>query len=82
MRVAADYVLFNYERCTSTVIQLTNESDRMVLDTLGFTEEGAPTVPGDHHLAGEPRESRRYREISRRLAKSEGVSPRKAPAVG
>ncbi|MGB1841159.1 MAG: M14 family metallopeptidase [Longimicrobiales bacterium] len=76
--VGADYLLFNYERMHEYVIQLTNESDRMVLDTIGYTEEGRPqfqaiiTSPGNHtNLA-------RYREISRRLAKSEGVSREEA----
>ena len=76
--VGADYLLFNYERMHEYVIQLTNESDRMVLDTIGYTEEGRPqfqaiiTSPRNHaNLA-------RYREISRRLAKSEGVSREEA----
>ena len=42
--VGADYVLFNYEAMHEYVIRLTNESDRMVLDTIGFTEEGS------HHV--------------------------------
>jgi hypothetical protein len=76
--VGADYVLFNYERMHEYVIQLTNESDRMVLDTLGFTEDGRPqfqaiiTSPANHANLD------RYREISRRLAKSEGVSREEA----
>jgi hypothetical protein len=79
--VGADYVLFNYERMHEYVIRLTNESDRMVLDTLGYTEEGRPqfqaiiTSPANHaNLA-------RYQEISRRLAKSEGVSREEAASL-
>ncbi len=76
--VGADYVLFNYERMHEYVIRLANESDRMVLDTIGLTEEGRPqfqaiiTSPENHANL------ERYREISRRLAKSEGVSREEA----
>jgi len=76
--VGADYVLFNYEALHAYFITLANESDRMVLDTLGLTEEGRPqiqaiiTSPENHaNLA-------RYREISATLAKSEGVSREEA----
>jgi hypothetical protein len=76
--VGADYVLYNYERMHEYVIRLANESDRMVLDTIGLTEEGRPqfqaiiTSPENHANL------ERYREISRRLAKSEGVSREEA----
>ena len=76
--IGADYMLFNYEAMHDYVIRLTNESDRMVLDTLGLTEEGRPqfqaiiTSPENH------RSLERYREISRRLAKAEGVSREEA----
>ncbi len=79
--VGADYVLFNYEAMHDYVIRLTNESDRMILDTLGLTEEGRPqfqaiiTSPENH------RNLDRYREISRRLAKAEGVSREEAQAL-
>jgi hypothetical protein len=72
--VGADYVLFNYEALHEYFITLANESDRMVLDTLGYTEEGRPhiqaiiTSPENHANLD------RYRDISRRLAKAEGVS--------
>ena len=76
--VGADYVLFNYEALHAYFITLANESDRMVLDTLGLTEEGRPhiqaiiTSPENHANLG------RYKEIARRLAKSEGVSREEA----
>jgi len=76
--VGADYVLFNYERMHDYVIRLANESDRMVLDTIGYTEEGRPqfqaiiTSPENHARLD------RFKEISRRLAKSEGVSREEA----
>jgi len=76
--VGADYVLFNYEAFHDYLITLANESDRMVLDTIGFTEEGRPQVqaiitsPANHANLG------RYREISQTLAKAEGVSREEA----
>ena len=76
--VGADYVLFNYEQMHEYVIQLAGESDRMVLDTIGYTEEGRPqfqaiiTSPANHENL------ERYREISHRLAKAEGVSREEA----
>jgi hypothetical protein len=71
--IGDDYMLFNYEAMHDYVIRLTQESDRMILDTLGVTEEGRPhfqaiiTSPENH------RNLDRYREIARRLAKAEGV---------
>jgi hypothetical protein len=79
--VGADYVLFNYEALHDYFITLANESDRMVLDTLGLTEEGRPqiqaiiTSPENHRNLG------RYKEISSRLAKAEGVSEDEARAL-
>ena len=76
--VGADYLLFNYEALHEYFIKLTNESDRMVLDTIGYTEEGRPhiqaiiTSPQNHGSLA------RYREISRRLAKAEGVNREEA----
>ena len=72
--IGADYMLFNYEALHEYFIRLAGESDRMVLDTIGFTEEGRPhiqaiiTSPENHARLD------RYREIARRLAKAEGVT--------
>ena len=71
--IGDDYMLFNYEAMHDYVIRLTQESDRMILDTLGLTEEGRPqfqaiiTSPENHGNLD------RYREIARRLAKAEGL---------
>ncbi len=71
--IGADYVLPTYQQLHDYWIKVAGESDRMVLDTIGFTEEGRPqiqaiiTSPENHaNLA-------RYKEISRRMAKAEGV---------
>jgi hypothetical protein len=72
--IGADYVLPDYTAFTSYWQRLATESDRMVLDTIGTTEEGRPqlmaiiTSPENH------RNLDRYREISRRLALAEGLT--------
>jgi hypothetical protein len=76
--VGADYVLFNYEALHEYFITLANESDRMVLDTLGLTEEGRPQIQAiitspENHASLD-----RYREISRRLAKAEDLTREEA----
>ncbi len=73
-----DYFLTTYTQLQAYWAKLSRESDRMVLDTLGPTEEGRPqlmaiiTSPENH------RNLDRYREIARRLALAEGVSEREA----
>jgi hypothetical protein len=72
--IGADYQLVNYEQFHQYWIKLAGESDRMALDTIGYTELGRPqiqaivTSPANHlHLD-------RYREIARRMAKAGDVS--------
>ncbi|MBW3533655.1 MAG: peptidase [Gemmatimonadetes bacterium] len=72
--LGADYHLANYQQLMGYWTRLSRESDRMVLDTIGTTEEGRPqlmaiiTSPENH------RNLDRYRDIAARLAKAEGVS--------
>ncbi len=79
--IGADYVLPNYTQLMAYWQKLSGESDRMVLDTIGFTEEGRPqlmaiiTSPDNHAQLD------RYREISARLARAEGVSAQEASAL-
>ncbi|HIF21842.1 MAG TPA: peptidase, partial [Gemmatimonadetes bacterium] len=79
--IGADYVLPNYEALHAYWIKLAGESDRMILDTIGDTEEGRPhlqaiiTSPENHARID------RLREISRTLAKAEGVSEAEARAL-
>ena len=42
--IGADYELVTYEELHAYWIKLANESDRMVLDTIGYTEEGRPHI--------------------------------------
>ena len=76
--VGADYALFNYEALHDYFITLANESDRMVLDTIGYTEEGRPQVQAIITSPANHANLDRYKEISRRLAKAEGVSREEA----
>ncbi len=79
--IGADYVLPNYRQLSEYWHVLAAESDRMVLDTIGQTEEGRDqlmaiiTSPANH------RDLDRFREIARRLALAEGVSEEEARAL-
>ena len=76
--IGADYMLFNYEEMHDYFITLANESDRMTLDTLGRTEEGRPQIQAIITSPENHRSLERYREISGRLAKADGVSEEEA----
>ena len=79
--LGSDYFLVNYTGLQGYWAKLAEESDRMVLDTLGPTEEGRPqlvaiiTSPENHANLD------RYREIARTLAKAEGVTEAEARAL-
>ena len=76
--IGADYELVNYTQLQAYWEKLASESDRMVLDTIGLTEEGRPqlmailTSPENHGNLP------RYKEIARRLASAEGVPEEEA----
>ncbi len=73
-QVGADYELVNYTELQAYWEKLAGESDRMVLDTIGFSEEGRPqlmailTSPQNHGSLD------RYKDIAHRMALAEGVS--------
>ena len=76
-----DYQLANYKQISAYWHKLARQSNRMVLQEIGKTAEGRPhlmaivTSPENHkNLA-------RYKEISRRLAKAEGLSDDQARAL-
>ena len=66
--IGANYELANYTQLQAYWERLAGESDRMVLDTIGFTEQGRPqlmailTSPENH------RNLARYQEIAQRMA--------------
>lgn len=76
--IGADYMLFNYEALHDYFVTLANESDRMVLDTIGYTEEGRPQIQGVITSPANHANLDRYREISATLAKADGVSREEA----
>jgi len=76
--IGADYELINYQESHQYWIKLANESDRMVLDTIGYTEEGRPQIQAIITSPENQRKLDRYKEIARRLAKAEGVSEAEA----
>ena len=76
--IGDDYQLFNFEEMHDYWITLANESDRMILDTLGLSEEGRPHIQAIISSPENLRNLDRYREISARLAKVEGVSEEEA----
>src|SRR5690606_21152725 len=77
-QIGADYVLPNYTKFVEYWELLARQSDRMVLDTIGLTEEGRPqlmaivTSPANHANL------ERLREISTRLARAEGLTDEQA----
>ena len=77
-QIGADYVLPNYQQLHQYFIKLANESDRMVLDTIGMTSEGRPQIMAIISSPENLRNLDRYKEIARRLAKAEGVSEAEA----
>ena len=76
--IGTDYQLLNYEQLHEYWIKLANESDRMVLDTLGLTSEGRPHIQAIITSPENHRNLDRYREISQTLAKAEGLSEAQA----
>ncbi|MEX2530889.1 MAG: M14 metallopeptidase family protein [Gemmatimonadota bacterium] len=76
--IGADYELINYQELSAYWTELAEASDRMVLDTIGFSELDRPqlmaiiTSPENHANLD------RYREIAERLARARGVSEAEA----
>ncbi len=76
--IGSDYWLPDYTAFQAYWQKLAGESDRMVLDTIGTTEEGRPqlmaiiTSPANHAQLD------RYRQIAARLARAEGLTDEQA----
>ena len=71
--IGADYELPNYTRLHAYFVKLANESDRVVLDTIGLTEEGRPQIMAIVTSAENHKNLARYQEIARKLALAEGI---------
>jgi len=79
--IGDDYFLVNYQQLVAYWQKLDQESDRMALEVIGETEQGRPmymaiiTSPANHQNLD------RYKNISARLALSEGVDETTARAL-
>ena len=69
-----DYQLANYQQLLEYWQRLSQESDRMLLEQIGTTEEGRPMVMAIITSPENHRNLDRYKEISRRLALAEGLT--------
>jgi hypothetical protein len=73
-----DYCLANYKQMESYLKKIEGQTDRLKLLSIGKTEEGREqlmaivTSPANHKRLD------RYREIARKLARAEGVTPEEA----
>lgn len=80
-QIGADYFLANYVQLQSYWEKLAGESERMVLEPIGKSEEGRIqlmaiiTSPENH------RNLARYKEISQQLARAEGISEEEAQSL-
>ena len=77
-QIGADYFLPNYTQLHEYFIKLANESDRMILDTIGPTSEGRPMIMAIISSPENLRSLDRYKTIARRMAKAEGVTEAEA----
>ena len=79
--IGADYQLPNYTQFVEYWQKLATESDRMVLDTIGLTEEGRPqlmaiiTSPENH------RNLQRYKDMNRQIVMARGLTDEQARAL-
>lgn len=71
--IGADYELPNYTKLHQYFAKVANESDRVMLDTIGFTEYGKPQIMAIVSSPENLKNLARYKEISKKLALAEGV---------
>ncbi|MDE0807468.1 MAG: M14 family metallopeptidase, partial [Longimicrobiales bacterium] len=74
----ADYVLPNYSDLYAYWQKLAAESDRMSVEDIGYTEEGKPQVMAVITAPENHQNLEKYREISKKLAKAEGITEEEA----
>jgi hypothetical protein len=73
-RIGADYQLPNYTKLHQYFERLARESERMELDTIGLTEEGRPQIMGIISSPANLANKERYKAISARLSRAEGLT--------
>ncbi len=76
--IGADYVLPNYTKFVEYWQRLATESDRMDLDTIGFTAEGRPQLMAIVSSPENLRNREKYRKIAEQLARAEGITEAQA----
>ncbi|HEU4629613.1 MAG TPA: M14 metallopeptidase family protein [Gemmatimonadaceae bacterium] len=76
--IGADYVLPNYTQFMQYWQKLATESDRMVLDTIGYTAEGRPQLMAIISSPENIKNREHYRQIAERLARAEGLTDEQA----
>jgi Zinc carboxypeptidase len=79
--IGTDYMLVNYSRLLAYWQKLDAESDRLTLETIGTTAEGRTMVMAVVTSSANRKKLDRYREISRCLAQSEGLTDGQAAAL-
>jgi len=76
--IGADYQLPNYSKLHQYFARVAGESDRVVLDTIGASEEGRSQIMAIVTSPANHRNLARYKDISRRLSLAEGVDSAEA----
>lgn len=76
--LGADYQLATYTQLSAYWARLARESDRMVLDTIGLSEEGRPQLMAVLSSPANHRNLARFREIADQLAHADGVGEEEA----
>jgi len=71
--IGADYELPNYTKLHQYFAKVANESDRVLLDTIGFTELGKPQIMAIVSSPENLKNLARYKEISKKMALATGV---------
>ena len=76
--IGADYELPNYTKLHAFFATIAKQSDRVILDTIGMTEEGRPQIMAIVSSPANLKNLARYKEISNRLAMADGLDSAEA----
>ena len=76
--IGADYELPNYTKLHAFFATIAKQSDRVILDTIGMTEEGRPQIMAIVSSPANLKNLARYKEISSRLALADGLDSAEA----
>jgi len=76
--IGADYFLATYAQMTEYWKKLASESDRMILEDIGITEEGRTMIMAIITAPDNHKNLDRYQEISKKMALAEGIKDSEA----